>query len=153
MKQKILITFVGNTDLEAIIEKTNDSSILKLIDSLKITNAIVFWDRKESPEEFIDAIAKIKISGNVIPIKVNPMDYQKIFEAVWDGLTNLNFENEIFYNMSSGTPAMKMAGFFLPDKIKLVETSREQGIKEIQIPTYIQKLKLICTSLGKWPVI
>lgn len=153
MNQRILITFVGNNDLDVIKGDSNGSSIFKLINSLKITNIVVLWERKESPEEFIDAIAKIKISGNVIPIKVNPMDYQKIFEAVWDGLTNLNFENEIFYNMSSGTPAMKMAGFFLPDKIKLVETSREQGIKQIQIPNYIQKLKTICTSVGKWPVI
>jgi hypothetical protein len=76
-----------------------------------------------------------------IRLPAGPTDLNALYEQVWAALPSrvIGSADEVMFHLTSGTPAMQftllLAAQCLPlEQARLVETSREQGVREVRPP-------------------
>lgn len=96
-------------------------------------------------QELEQALPALGLSGLAVercPIRLpaGPTDLNALYEQVWAAIPARGAgADEVLFHLSSGTPAMQftlmLAAHCLPlETVRLVETSREQGVREVRPP-------------------
>lgn len=92
-------------------------------------------------------LAHLPLEWRKIDLPQGPTDLNALFNQVWSalGFTQDSRPDEVVFHLSSGTPAMQvtllLAALCLPfDKVRLFETSREQGVHQVE-PPYVLGLR------------
>jgi transcriptional regulator with PAS, ATPase and Fis domain len=141
----ILLAWLGNTDLRASesAEPSEQGPILSAIKSLAFesvhilsdyclekTRAYALWLSQQTTPPVITH--QVKISS--------PTSYEEIFLATNDVIKKIKRSSPsiaLTFHLSPGTPAMAAIWLLLAKSrypARLIESSREQGVKEISIP-------------------
>lgn len=160
--KRLIVSFIGNTDLKYLPPKGNDiSPILRLLMGLpgglqpSRTRLLLFdedrdgtRERRTFCEKLEQALPELGLGGLVIerhPITLpeGPTDLNALHENVWAAIPTSGPEraDEIVFHLTSGTPSMQLtlllaANCLRLDRVRLIETSREQGVREVR-PPYI----------------
>ncbi|MCP3895669.1 MAG: sigma-54-dependent Fis family transcriptional regulator, partial [Bacteroides sp.] len=143
---EILVTWIGYADLasmrtngqdgigpiaQACTSKTYDETILLSSFPLKDNNAFVEWIAHQT---------KAQVSQQQIEL-TSPTNYSEIYSATSSVIELIfkNYKNDVTltFNVSSGTSAMAAVWVLLSTTkyhATLVESSKEHGVKEVDIP-------------------
>jgi len=147
MKSKVvLMSWIGNTDLkaaqgikdagegpigQAVASRSFDLIVLLSDHSKAAATAYVKWLEKKTA-------AAIELRTHTLP---SPTDFGAIYKAVVAELSLLRQEHDqhlsLVYHLSPGTPAMAAVWILVAKTQRpgvLIESSREQGVKEANIP-------------------
>ena len=163
-KTRLVISFIGNTDLKYIEPTAEDMSpILRLLLRLKSirpiispqkTRLVLFDDDPPGKTDRAEFIGKIKamlpdlgLDGlEVFPAKLTierPTDLRGLYAQFGKWLPRIQTRSydEVLFHVSSGTPYMQMTLFLYsstlpPDQVSLYQTSshREGTILKLQLP-------------------
>ncbi|MCI0356338.1 MAG: hypothetical protein L0099_15065 [Acidobacteria bacterium] len=86
-------------------------------------------------------LGELRLERRAIVLPEGPTDLNALYEGVWGALptAGLKSVDEVLFHLASGTPAMQLtlllAAHCRPlDNWRLVETSREQGVREVRPP-------------------
>ncbi len=141
----ILLAWLGNTDLRASESsdsaeqgpilgalKSFDFDTLRLLSdhSTQKTRAYAKWLAGQSSVPVVSHLAKL----------TSPTSFEEIFRAavgVIDELKRTSPSDELIFHLSPGTPAMAAIWLLLAKTrypARLIESSREHGVKEVSIP-------------------
>jgi transcriptional regulator with PAS, ATPase and Fis domain len=144
---RILIAWIGNTDLRA--SKGELENELGPICQAAVTRqyshiALVSNYKKEDEKHFISwLMGKTKASVLKYHVDlVSPTDYKSIYECASSTLLQVRekFKSSpslFTYHLSPGTPAMTAVWIILAKTTfpaELIESSRQQGVKTVQLP-------------------
>lgn len=161
--KRLVVSFIGNADIEYIYPKNNDTSpILRLLMylteirpfvPLNETALMLFDDDAEDknlrtvfcqrlhqvlPQLGLD---ELKVERCKISLPEGPTDMNALYENVWRYIptSGVQRETEVIFHLSSGTPVMKftlmLAAHCLPLKnIRMYETSNQKGVMQINPP-------------------
>jgi transcriptional regulator with PAS, ATPase and Fis domain len=141
----VLLTWLGNTDLR--LSESQDSSeqgpILNVAKAMSFDAVHLLSDHPASRSR---AYAKWleEQSGNKIvlhPVKLTgPTNHEEIYRAASDTVQSIRKDHpaaDLTFHLSPGTPAMAAIWLLLAKTrypARLIESSREQGVKEVSIP-------------------
>ena len=145
MKTKILLAWLGNTDLKAV-ELQSDKNIGPIAQAAKqnvFDEIVILSDHNENVSKeyysWLRKITKSKISIYFFNL-TSPTNFSEIYTSVVQVLSEItksykDYENT--FHLSPGTPAMA-AVWVLLSKTKypaaLIESSLEHGVKTVSIP-------------------
>lgn len=86
-------------------------------------------------------LAGMAVERHPVRLPAGPTDLNALYEQVWGALPAraARQADEVLFHLASGTPAMQftlmLAAHCLPlESVRLVETSREQGVREVRPP-------------------
>ncbi|MGB4334916.1 MAG: hypothetical protein WBJ41_08780 [Chromatiaceae bacterium] len=86
-------------------------------------------------------LAGMAVERHPVRLPAGPTDLNALYEQVWGALpaSAARQADEVLFHLASGTPAMQftlmLAAHCLPlGAVRLVETSREQGVREVRPP-------------------
>jgi transcriptional regulator with PAS, ATPase and Fis domain len=144
--KKILISWIGRTDLRAEAE----GEIVGLGPIAQAVRAVSF-DRilllNNFPEAEVKPYLKWLESIKNLPVScrqtklTSPTNFAEIYEAATDAVqsccTDFGSDIDVTFHLSPGTPAMAAVWILIAAgryPAKLIESSREQGIKTVNIP-------------------
>lgn len=156
----LIVSFVGKTDLTYLYPQDEHLSpirrLLRGLDRLAVSperaRLLLFDDHPESGERarFCEelrrqlpglGLAGLRVTLEPIVLPEGPTDLNALYEAVWAAIPTSGPDraDDIVFHLTSGTPAMQLtlmlAANCLPlDSARLVETSREQGVREVRPP-------------------
>ncbi len=147
MSTQILFSWLGNTDIKASKGELDRSlgPIGEIILREKFAKVIILSNQSGRDEEvFRDWLRKkTKVDVYLEQAKLKrPTDYEGIYLAaskVLESYSKAGDFSEIrrFYNLTSGTPAMAAIWLLLAKSKypgKLVEVSREEGVRTVSVP-------------------
>lgn len=142
---EILLAWLGNTDIRS--SESADSGergpILSAVQSIRFDAVHLLSDHPASKSH---AYAKWLTTQAAIPIKIHPTkltsptEFAEIFKAADSVIRAVKSESSsvsLTFHLSPGTPAMAAIWIVLAKTrhpAKLIESSREHGVKEVSIP-------------------
>ncbi len=140
----ILICWIGNTDLVAA-EKNDGINLGPIAQAIKGGEYVraVFLDnyRNERVSVYIKWLtAQLPIATEVRPINLSsPTNHKEIYEAARNVLREVTHhypEARLTFHISPGTPAMALVWMLLAPSCgaSVIESSREQGVRQVQSP-------------------
>lgn len=144
MQQKILLSWIGRTDIKAS-EQTADvgmGPIAQAVTQRTFDQIILFSNySKQESGAFIDWLKTLTVTPiQHLSIKLSsPTHFGEIYQAVTaaiDAIPNYK-EAELVFHLSPGTPAMAAVWIILAKTryaAELIESSREQGVKTANVP-------------------
>nr|MBP6709584.1 hypothetical protein [Accumulibacter sp.] len=160
--RRLILSFIGTKDLEFLDPPTGStdlSPIVRLLLHLGSCGGLVpartclwFFDdlpgderRLQFCKDLTDRLPSIGLDGlriRRLPLSLDePTQLDRLYAGVWDAipLSGSDGFDEYVFHLSSGTWAMQttmvLAASCLPlPRVRLFETSRQQGAKEIQLP-------------------
>jgi len=158
-RNRLVVSFIGNTDLKYLPPQGDDASpILRLLTGLtdlnpRRTRLLLFDEDRVGKTDRIEfcerlrlalpglGLAGLELTRHPIVLPEGPTDLNALYETVWAAIPTYgsNRADEIVFHLSSGTPAMQLtlllaANCLSLDQVRLIETSREQGIQEVRPP-------------------
>ncbi len=159
-RKRLIVSFIGNTDLKYLPPKgENTSPILRLLVGLPgglqpdRTRLLLFdedrhgvTERQAFCEMLIKTLPELGLSGltvdrHSITLPDGPTDLNALYENVWAAIPTSGPDraDEIVFHLTSGTPSMQLtlllaANCLRLEKVRLIETSREQGVREVRPP-------------------
>jgi len=141
----ILLAWLGNTDLRAS-EMTDSGElgpILNALQSLSFDAVHVLSDhatqRTQAYVKWLIGRSKVSVRARAVKL-TSPTDFGEIFRAVDSLIRDIRSESKadsLTFHLSPGTPAMAAIWILLAKTrypAKLIESSREHGVKEVNIP-------------------
>ena len=158
MTKRVILSWIGNSDMNAYrhSDVKDPGPLKRFVDAKKddIEKLIIFSDFDTETNNFIDKWLKpSELSFKIEHIDCTGLkeagagvtDYNKIFEYVVDKCLDLQSESEkenvlLGFHVTSGTGAMQSILLLLGHTIYpgvMYETSREQGVKEINLPVNV----------------
>ncbi len=144
-KQRILISWIGQTDLNASQRKIEGlGPVAQAVTKLQFEHIVLLcnYPKKES-ESFVKWLKThtdktIKLHTADLP---SPTDFGAIYKSVTSTIDALQKEQEadtkLTFHLSPGTPAMSAVWIILAKTryaAELIESSREQGVKIANVP-------------------
>jgi hypothetical protein len=157
--RRLIVSFIGNADLKYLPPQAeNVSPILRLLMGLpgglqpsrtrlllldeqsRGTERQMFCSRLEAvlPEL---GLGGLEVKRHPIVLPDGPTDLNALYEQVWAAIPTSGPDqaDEILFHISSGTWAMQStlllaANCLRLERVRLIETSREQGVREVRPP-------------------
>lgn len=149
--KKILFAWIGEKDLKAARDTSgkSDGPIAQAIRAREVDEAVLLLSyRHEEPEcykkwltQHISVKSSVRI--NKIDIK-NPTDFRSIYECcvrkVQENLGKEHNSTRIIFNISSGTPAMRVIWILLAktkfrgEHVELIQSSEKFGVETVDVP-------------------
>lgn len=153
-KKNILLSWIGDYDLRDPLKKLGElyGAITSILTWSKITfqEVHLLSNRKnEQTKNFETWLGQHLTQSNrkvVIQIHYdtdneNPTDYKFIYQAADKLIKKLDYENnQLYLNMTSGTPAMSATWLLLGTGVYdaiLMQSSKERGVERIELPYHI----------------
>ena len=153
-KKNILLSWIGDYDLRDPLKKLGElyGAITSILTWSKITfqEVHLLSNRKnEQTKNFETWLGQHLMQSNrkvVIQIHYdtdneNPTDYKFIYQAADKLIKKLDYENnQLYLNMTSGTPAMSATWLLLGTGVYdaiLMQSSKERGVERIELPYHI----------------
>jgi DNA-binding NtrC family response regulator len=143
---KILVSWVGRTDLRAVEEsdRIGIGPIAQAINERHFDKIILISDYPESETkhftQWLEAFTKSPIIVHPKQL-TSPMDFGEIHQAVVDVLENILKEGdgvlELTFHLSPGTPAMAAVWIILAKTrfpAELIESSQDHGVRTASVP-------------------
>jgi DNA-binding NtrC family response regulator len=144
--EKILISWIGKTDLRAVEESAiiGLGPIAQAVETTPFSQITLISDFPEHDSElfinWLQHIKKIPILLKSVKLS-SPTHFGEICEAVTgvikDIRTQLGKDADLTFHLSPGTPAMAAVWILLAKTLypaTLIESSKEQGVKVVDIP-------------------
>jgi transcriptional regulator with PAS, ATPase and Fis domain len=141
----ILLAWLGNTDLRASEARDSDEQgpILNAVKAMTF-DAVHLLSNHPEPKSYAYVKWLKEQSGNkatLHPVKLtSPTNYEEIYRAatgVVQSIRNNHPTADLTFHLSPGTPAMAAIWLLLAKTrypARLIESSREQGVREVSIP-------------------
>lgn len=152
--KNILITFVGTNDANRLIGKDDDGAILTILNNYEIDELYLIYNESGRVKEFTyrevaefieKEYHKLSHEANICKIKsfgaIDPTSHEEIYSNLKNYLRkdfDKQFfkENNVFANITSGTPAMHAIWFLIAESgefdIKLIKSIEKQHAKDGQ---------------------
>ena len=144
--KRILMAWVGNTDLEASqgVQRAGMGPIAQVASAREFDRIVLLCNYPEAKAKPYESWLKERTSASITLVMENlssPTEYGEIYEAAVRNcekvLANAKQPAELTFHLSPGTPAMQ-ATWILIGKTrvpaKFIESSREQGVKDTNVP-------------------
>ncbi|MGH6829624.1 MAG: hypothetical protein ACREDG_00505, partial [Methylocella sp.] len=161
---RLIVSFIGNADIKGFPPSPDGrecSPILRLLLGMSKfepyipparTRLLLFDDRPGETERrsFCErlqqalpalGLSELQLERRDIILPEGPTDLNALYEGVWAALprTGLKSVDEVVFHITSGTYGMQLtlllAAYCRPlDQWRLIETSREQGVREVRPP-------------------
>lgn len=141
----ILLAWLGNTDLRTpeMQDLVEQGPILGAVKAIPFDSVHLLSDhpppRSRAYVKWLEGAANISVMLH--PVKLtNPTSYEEIYRAatqVIQSVRGAHPEADLTFHLSPGTPAMAAIWLLLAKThfpARLIESSREQGVKEVSIP-------------------
>lgn len=144
---KVLFTWIGNTDLKASQEESRVGlgPIGQAVTERAFTHIVLISNyTKEEEKRFVEWI-KQRTSAIILKHHVeltSPTDFKEIYQAVISAVDDAKKKVgskgfAVTYHLSPGTPAMAAVWIILSKTSypgEVIESSREQGVKTVSLP-------------------
>lgn len=144
--KKILISWIGRTDLRAVTESNiiGLGPIAQAVQSIPLSHAVLISDYSEAEAgaylAWLRSIAPLSLSLKQVKL-TSPTNFGEIYEAAIDvirgSLEHFGADSELTFHLSPGTPAMAAVWILLAKTLfpaTLIESSKEYGVKIAQVP-------------------
>ncbi len=145
--KKVLITWVGRTDLQAADGKTEagEGPVGQAVENIDFDEVNLLCNYPKSDADKYVKWVKKKTRARIIPHQIKltgPTDFGEIYEAAVKVITGVLTrvgpdETELTFHLSPGTPAMA-AVFVLLAKTRfpaeIIQTSKEKGLQRDALP-------------------
>jgi transcriptional regulator with PAS, ATPase and Fis domain len=144
--KKILISWLGRTDLRAVTEGeiVGLGPIAQAVRALYFDQILLLNNFPESEVtpylRWLQSIKPVPVAFRQIKL-TSPTDFAEIYEAATEAVqkcrADFGSEIDMTFHVSPGTPAMAAVWILLAAgqyPARLIESSREQGIKTVTIP-------------------
>lgn len=144
--KKILISWIGRTDLRAVTEGENVGvgPIAQAVQSISFDQIVLLNNFPEAEADayitWLQGIKNFPVSSSQVTL-TTPTNFAEIYEAavgvVQKCVTDFGSNTEITFHLSPGTPAMASVWILIAAgryPAELIESSREQGVKSVTIP-------------------
>jgi len=142
---EILLAWLGNTDIRS--SESTDSGelgpILSALQSRRFDAAHLLSDhstqRTQAYVKWLAGFSKVSVRAHSVKL-TSPTDFAEIYRAVDSLIRDVKRESTaaaLTFHLSPGTPAMAAIWILLAKTrypAKLIESSREHGVKEVSIP-------------------
>ncbi|MCW2311428.1 sigma-54 interaction domain-containing protein [Rhodoferax antarcticus] len=142
---KILLAWIGNSDMRAVKpEKPGDKS--PILEAMKVftydaVHLISTFSKSETDEYIQWAKRNTEIDISVHAARLtSPTNHEEIYRAATQVIKSVQKESPdaaLTFHLSPGTPAMAAIWLLLAKThypAKLIESSREQGVNEVNFP-------------------
>lgn len=141
----VLLAWLGNTDLRS--SEAQDSSeqgpILGAVKSMHVDGVHLLSDQPSIKSRFyakwLEEQSNTSVTLHLSKLS-SPTSHEEIYLAatkVLQSITGDRLKTELIFHLSPGTPAMAAIWLLIAKTrypARLIETSKEQGIKEVDIP-------------------
>ena len=160
---RLIVSFIGKTDLDYLQPQgENLSPIRRLLRGLSTlqppipparTHLLLLDDDRAGRNDrarFCEALRSqlpglglegLMLERRPVALPEGPTDLNALYENVWAAIPTSGTEqaDEIVFHLTSGTPAMQFtlmlaANCLRLECVRLIETSREQGVREVRLP-------------------
>lgn len=160
---RLIVSFIGKTDLDFLRPQgENLSPIRRLLRGLSTlqphipparTRLLLLDDDRAGRNDrarFCEALRSqlpglglegLMLEQRPVALPDGPTDLNALYENVWAAIPTSGTEqaDEIVFHLTSGTPAMQFtlmlaANCLRLECVRLIETSREQGVREVRLP-------------------
>ncbi|MBK9974270.1 MAG: sigma 54-interacting transcriptional regulator [Planctomycetes bacterium] len=142
----VLVAWLGNTDLKAVSdsESVGLGPIAQAVESRPFDRAVLLSDHSElqtgSYCSWLGKRSSKEVECIAEKLK-SPTDFEGIYRAAVRGLTHVlqrhGPDTRLTLHLSPGTPAMAAVWIILAKTrfpAKLIESSRQQGVREVEFP-------------------
>ena len=141
----ILLAWLGNTDIRSSesLDSAELGPLLNALQSLRFDAVHLLSDhptaRTKSYGKWLAARSKVSLQTHSVKL-TSPTDFTEIFRAVDSLIQGVRRESttaSLTFHLSPGTPAMAAIWILLAKTrypARLIESSREHGVKEVSIP-------------------
>src|ERR1019366_7325194 len=145
LTMEILLTWLGNTDIRASESagSVERGPILNAVQSIRFDAVHLLSDHTTQStrtyEKWLAGQSGVSVQTHKVRLS-SPTDFAEIFRAVDSLIRHVKRESPsafLTFHLSPGTPAMASIWLLLAKTrypAKLIESSREHGVKEVEIP-------------------
>jgi transcriptional regulator with PAS, ATPase and Fis domain len=144
--KKILVSWIGRTDLRAVteIEIVGLGPIAQAVHAIFFDQVVLlnnFPEAEVTPYiRWLQGIKNVSVSSRQVTL-TGPTNFAEIYEAAADTVqkcrADFGSDIELTFHLSPGTPAMAAVWILIAAgcyPAQLIESSREQGIRTVTIP-------------------
>jgi transcriptional regulator with PAS, ATPase and Fis domain len=144
--KKILISWIGRTDLRAVTESNiiGFGPIAQAVQSIPFSHAVLISDYSETETgaylTWLQGIAPLSLSLKQVKL-TSPTNFGEIYgaatTAIRESQEQFGADSELTFHLSPGTPAMAAVWILLAKTLfpaTLIESSKEHGVKIAQVP-------------------
>jgi transcriptional regulator with PAS, ATPase and Fis domain len=149
--KKILFAWIGKRDLDAAKAKDEKAlgPVAHALRDMEIDEAVLLLSYREDPEYYKNWLThqicvKSAIRINPIDDIRDPTDFRSIYECTVKTIQEALGENhnnfKIIFNISSGTPAMRVIWILLAktrfrgEHVELIQSSEKFGVETVDVP-------------------
>ncbi len=140
MKKEILFTWLGITDIKMMETDEIEAPIVNALITNKYFHCYILSDNIDAGEKYKSWVkSKTKTKISLIPATLtSPTNYSEIYTVAKSAVEKkISNDTSLTFHLSPGTPAMAAIWLILSQTVfqaKLIESSREGGLKNVDFP-------------------
>jgi len=143
----VLVSWIGGNDLQAHPSHpkhhNSDGPLLSTLKAKKFTHVYLLYNYPDHDvTQYLDWVRK-QVNADIVPKYVNllsPIDFSDIYKAAnatLNSICHADKKDRVSILLSPGTPAMQAVWILLGKTrypVKFIQSSIEQGVKEVELP-------------------